>query len=330
MRGHLHIVEYFLNKTAKSMLEQLKSPDGPGRKPPEEDKKRKQEKQIRQINQAIIWEKEIDVDEQREDEGISTVFFAIRAGNIHCLEILKRYGANFNKECMSESKQMMRPIQYAVYRGNFGIYKLILEYNSDNLEEQYQSQMSQTGSTLLHLSAFKGNVQIVKDLIEHNLNPFGANKGGDTCLHIAVRRNHLEYVYELVRWCVSKGMTAAQAEIENSSERQTPFMTAVLRENFDIASILLKNNLATKGYVNADGRDCRQIAEDMNKVRAMAYLDNREIPRAVIKRDVSAEQLSGASKVRLVDKAMQSHARKGSIEPSMSNRRDDIFGNSYQ
>jgi len=39
-------------------------------------------------------------------------------------------------------------------------------------------------------------------------------------------------------------------------------MTAVLRENFEIANVLLKNNLATKGYVNREGRDVRQIAED--------------------------------------------------------------------
>ena len=45
----------------------------------------------------------------------------------------------------------------------------------------------------------------------------------------------------------------------------TPFMTAVMREQFDIANQLVKNNLATRGYVNRDGRDVRQIAEDANK-----------------------------------------------------------------
>ena len=45
----------------------------------------------------------------------------------------------------------------------------------------------------------------------------------------------------------------------------TPFMTAVMREQLDIANQLVKNNLATRGYVNRDGRDVRQIAEDANK-----------------------------------------------------------------
>lgn len=84
----------------------------------------------RQVNQARQWEKNIDIDEQRNDEGISTVFFAIRAGNLSCLKLLRKYGANFNLECISESKQPMRPIQYAVYRGNMAIFELVVECNS--------------------------------------------------------------------------------------------------------------------------------------------------------------------------------------------------------
>ena len=98
------------------------------------------------------------MDEQRNNDGISTVFFAIRASSLPCLEILRKYGANFNIECMSESRQMMRPIQYAVYRGHFPVYQYVLQCTTDQEESQFQSQMSATGSTLLHLNAFKGNV----------------------------------------------------------------------------------------------------------------------------------------------------------------------------
>ena len=33
----------------------------------------------------------------------------------------------------------MRPIQYAVYRGDFQIYQRIIECNADNIEAQFQS-----------------------------------------------------------------------------------------------------------------------------------------------------------------------------------------------
>ena len=134
--------------------------------------------------------------------------------------------------------------------------------------------MSSSLSTLLHLCAFRGNVNILKHLLDNGLDVFAQNKHGDSCLHIAIRRGNTEYIYELVRWCVLKGITAQQAEVENSLEKLTPYMTAVLREKFDIANLLIKNNLATKGYINRDGRSLRQIAEHANRQRALAYIDN--------------------------------------------------------
>lgn len=143
----------------------------------------------------------------------------------------------------------------------------------------------------MHLAAFKGEVNILQDLLQHNLSPFTQNKVGDTCLHIATRRKHIDFVYEIVNHCIKRNVTAAQAELENASEAQTPFMTAVLRESFDIANLLLKNNLATKGYVNREGRDVRQIAEDSNRLRALAYLDNKEIPRKSLNRNGSVDMV---------------------------------------
>ena len=187
----------------------------------------------------------------------------------------------------------MRPIQYAVYRGNFEIYKFILDRNDHDLEQQFQCQMSQTGSSLLHLNAFRGNVLILKDLLAQNLNPFAQNKQGDSCVHVAIRRNHLEFLYEIISWCVANNVTAEKADVENIAENMTPFMTAVLREKFEIANLLEKKNLAKRGYVNKDGRTVRQIAEDANRVRVLAFLDNKEIPsRPTINRNGSMQNIS--------------------------------------
>ena len=215
------------------------------------------------------------------------------------LKILRRYGANLNLECMSESKQRMRPLQYAVYRGNAQVYQFILDENADELASQYESQMPLTGSGLLHLAAFKGDVTICKDLLNNrNLNPYKQNKAGDTCIHIAIRRNRFDFVNEVILWSVANNITCAQAELENQVESYTPFMTAVLRQNFDIANLLLKNGLATQGYVNREGRDARQISADRNRHRSVtqnciAFLDNGEMPsdKTTTKRDDSVDSI---------------------------------------
>ncbi len=112
----------------------------------------------------------------------------------------------------------MIPIQYAVYRGEYQIYKYILECNEETKDRQMQACMSLTGSNLMHLCAFKGNVDILKDLLSNNLDPFAQNKQGDTCLHIAIRRRHVSFIYEIIRWSVAKNFSAAQAEVENGVE----------------------------------------------------------------------------------------------------------------
>jgi len=71
---------------------------------------KKESKLINKMNTDIRWEKNIEVDEQRTNQGISTVFFAIRSGKLEMMKLLRDYGANFNLECMSETKQKMRPI----------------------------------------------------------------------------------------------------------------------------------------------------------------------------------------------------------------------------
>ena len=74
-------------------------------------------------------------------------------------------------------------------------------------------------------------------------------------MHVAIRRNHTDFVYELISWSVSRNLTAEQTELENTVEHLTPYMTAVLRDQFEIANLLIKNNLATKTYKNIEGRD---------------------------------------------------------------------------
>lgn len=62
------------------------------------------------INKARIWEQQIDVDEQKGNNGITAVFFAIRFDNLAVLRQLSDYGADFNIECKIGDNQKMRPI----------------------------------------------------------------------------------------------------------------------------------------------------------------------------------------------------------------------------
>ena len=49
-------------------------------------------------------------------------------------------------------------------------------------------------------------------------------------------------------------------------------MLAVLIERFEIATLLEECGLFNKDHVNIEGRTVFQIAEDRNRVRAIAFL----------------------------------------------------------
>ena len=76
-------------------------------------------------------------------------------------------------------------------------------------------------------------------------------------------------------------------------------MTAVLRGQFDLATQLLKNNLATKDHINVDGRNLRQIAEDTNRQKALAYIDGKELKNGIINRNGSVDARAQPQSVEL-------------------------------
>jgi len=54
------------------------------------------------------------------------------------------------------------------------------------------------GNTLMHVTAWNGNTEVIKTLIQQGLNPNACNMNGATPLHIAAYDNHIELVEFLV------------------------------------------------------------------------------------------------------------------------------------
>ena len=94
MRNHYQIVEFFLKRTPK--FDELAFSQRMANEKVNKDlENQKKAMLLKRTNLAIQWESAIDIDEQRNDEGISTVFFGIRSGSPVVLKILRQYGANF-------------------------------------------------------------------------------------------------------------------------------------------------------------------------------------------------------------------------------------------
>ena len=139
--------------------------------------------------------------------------------------------------------------------------------------------MPSTMSNLLHLAAYKGACDIF-DLIVDKVSPLAKNRLGDTALHIAIRNNQQAYVERIVTFAKAKRLSPKECDIENHVEKEnlTPFMLAVLLEHFDMAQLLLDANLATKDYVNINGRSIYHMCKGSKRKRSLAFLEDRIIP----------------------------------------------------
>lgn len=111
-KGHMHVIDFFLTRTDMRKAKEAMTRD--------KTLLRKQTVNVdpllggqdggRLINKAVAWEKQVDIDEQKGEGGVTAVFLAIRFDNLPVLQQLRRYGADFNIECKVGDNQRMRPI----------------------------------------------------------------------------------------------------------------------------------------------------------------------------------------------------------------------------
>lgn len=106
------------------------------------------------------------------------------------------------------------------------------------------------------MSAYSGDFAIAKILISKGANPISRNKHGDTPLHVALRCNQLYYSVSYINFLISatpKDNLPGLLDIENVTEKMTPYMIAVVRGLFDVATLLASKGLCKKSYVNKEG-----------------------------------------------------------------------------
>ena len=124
----------------------------------------------------------------------------------------------------------MRPIQWAARRGNTKIFEFVLSCNEDDKQAQCSCQLPGTFSQPVHLVAYNGNIEILEILLANGAELLAKNNWSDTCLHIAIRQNKIEFARWVIEFLANKKMKAADVDIESTMDHFTPYMVAVIHE----------------------------------------------------------------------------------------------------
>lgn len=92
-----------------------------------------------------------------------------------------------------------RPLHYAAYRGNFEIVVELLNAGaSPNARSVSSKTIRRDGGAPLHLAADGGNIKIVAALLKAGADPSAKDKSGWTPLHYAAFDGHAEIVATLL------------------------------------------------------------------------------------------------------------------------------------
>jgi ankyrin repeat protein len=223
----------------------------------------------------------------RNNNGDSPLFFAIKKNKIKYIELLLKYGANLD----TFDNQGKYPLLYAVENNNVELCKLLLNNNANpNLYFTWMGYVSPL------FSAMNNNNNEIKELLikygaddllfcyiqNNNFNDFQdiiyknnintKNSNGETLLYFATSRNKLDFVTFLLE-------NGADPNICNKKEQnQSCLYQAVLNNNYEIFNLLMNYNadynhkLTTKESIYGKAnRYCwnSQIREDLKELNAI-------------------------------------------------------------
>uniref|UniRef100_A0A182QS00 VPS9 domain-containing protein n=1 Tax=Anopheles farauti TaxID=69004 RepID=A0A182QS00_9DIPT len=125
------------------------------------------------------------------------------------------------------------------------------------------------GYTALHVAAMHGNVDMVRVLLEHKVNPSIRLKSGATALHLATRERRLRIVRMLLSRCSSADIVDLK-----DSRGDTSLHYAVEQNNLQLVQMLLEGG-ADRSIRNLQGKRPIDIAKNNLYFNVVNLLDQR-------------------------------------------------------
>ncbi|XP_041788430.1 ankyrin repeat domain-containing protein 27-like [Anopheles merus] len=126
------------------------------------------------------------------------------------------------------------------------------------------------GYTALHVAAMHGNVEMVRVLLDHKVNPTIRLKSGATALHLATRERRLRIVRLLLARCTA----AADIVDLKDSRGDTPLHYAVEQNNLQLVQMLLEAK-ADRSIRNLQGKRPIDIAKSSLYFNVVNLLEQR-------------------------------------------------------
>ncbi|KAF7269779.1 hypothetical protein GWI33_017200 [Rhynchophorus ferrugineus] len=175
------------------------------------------------------------IGERAGEEALTPLHCAASMGNLDCLKLLIKFGANVNAGIEKRS-----PLHYAVQSMSVECVKELLDHKAIPNTPQVYSE------TPLHVAASIGNTDAVELLLNYGA-AVNVQSGPDrlTPLHLAAEQGYMDCIKLLIE---GRGMVNAA-----NRKLQTPLHLAALNQCAETVELLLKNS-GNPNFPDVDGR----------------------------------------------------------------------------
>ena len=187
--------------------------------------------------------------------GVVSLFqLAVKSGNVELVELFIKEGVDINDHSYNSSlNSSAAALMTAASLGYEKITKLLVEHGAhvdaqyQNLSDPYSLDDTELSGTALFYAAMNGHDGVVKILIDARADVNIANGYGDTPLHAAVKKNHINVV--------SKLLECRNIQIDKlNNKNDTVLMVADKNEFKVIYQVLLKAQSAAEDKILSEPR----------------------------------------------------------------------------
>ena len=199
----------------------------------------------------------------RNDVGSTPLMVTCYNGHMNVATYLVEHGANLHLQ----EKNGNTCLHDAAEGGHVEIVSKLLAVGAKE-NQDYVNARKNSGTTPLMTTCSNGHMNVVTYLVEHGANVHLQDKDGDTCLHFAAERGHVEIASKLL------GLGAkGKHDYVNGSNNfgRTPLMKTCYNGHMNIATYLIEHG-ANIHLQDNDGCTCLHYAAEKGHVEIASKL----------------------------------------------------------
>ena len=168
----------------------------------------------------------------RDNSGSTPLMRTCYHGHVNVATYLVERGANIHLQ----EKNGNTCLHFAAQGGHVEVVSKLLALGAKE-NQDYVNARNNSGTTPLMETCYNGHVNVVTYLVEHGANIHLQDKNGDTCLHCAAKKGHVEVVSNLL---------ALGAKEKQNYKRLTPLLVASNYCKIEMVEYFIKRAECTK------------------------------------------------------------------------------------